>query len=368
MAVSINKNWLLLAAAIALGGGAFYLSNHAIHSRILEIEEEATRGKTLVPVVVASQPLSAGDLIGTGSVSVRQIPSEFVSRNMVTPDAYDSVDGQALLVDMDRGEPLQVSYTASRGGELFAATLKSGRRALTIDVDEISSISGMLRPGDRIDLMLTARAGDGGDGEDREMTFPMLSNIEVLATGRTRKGAAGGEASARGYAHVTLDVEPEDATRIIAAKAGGSLTAVLRAPGDHLRNPSEALSLADVVAGKASSRSRIGSGSGSGSGGGSVRTVEFLIGGSGSGGGVSHSPVLDSLMKDPLQRAQAESVARQMLAQGLGAGADAAAVRQAPRADPAAGIPAAGIPAAGVPATGLPSTPSTPSTPSASVQ
>lgn len=361
MAVSINKNWLLLAAAIALGGGAFYLSNHAIHSRIQEIEEEAARGKMLVPVVVASQPLSAGDLIGTGSVSVRQIPSEFVNRNMVTPDAYDRVDGQALLVDMDRGEPLQVSYTASRGGELFAATLKSGRRALTIDVDEISSISGMLRPGDRIDLMLTARAGDGVGGEERELTFPMLSNIEVLATGRTRKGAAGGEASARGYAHVTLDVEPEDATRIIAAKAGGSLTAVLRAPGDHLRNPSEALSLADVVAGKASGRSRMGSGSG----GGSVRTVEFLIGGSGSGGGVSHSPVLDSLMKDPLQRAQAESVARQMLAQGLGAGADAAAVRQAPRADPAAGIPAAGIPATGVPATGLPPTLSTPS---ASVQ
>lgn len=361
MAVSINKNWLLLAAAIALGGGAFYLSNHAIHSRIQEIEEEAARGKTLVPVVVASQPLSAGDLIGTGSVSVRQIPSDFVSRNMVTPDAYDRVDGQALLVDMDRGEPLQVSYTASRGGELFAATLKSGRRALTIDVDEISSISGMLRPGDRIDLMLTARAGDGAGGEEREMTFPMLSNIEVLATGRTRKGAAGGEASARGYAHVTLDVEPEDATRIIAAKAGGSLTAVLRAPGDHLRNPSEALSLADVVAGKASGRSRMGSGSG----GGSVRTVEFLIGGSGSGGGVSHSPVLDSLMKDPLQRAQAESVARQMLAQGLGAGADALAVRQAPRADPAAGVPATGIPATGVPATGLP--PSL-STPSASVQ
>lgn len=116
MAVSINKNWLLLAAAIALGGGAFYLSNRAINSRISEIEEAATRGKTLQAVVVANRPMHAGDVIDTGSVSVRQIPSDYVNRNMVTPETYDSIDGQALLVDMDRGEPLQISYTASRGG------------------------------------------------------------------------------------------------------------------------------------------------------------------------------------------------------------------------------------------------------------
>ena len=44
MAVSLNKNWLLLAGAIALGGLAFFLSNKAINSRITELEEEANRG------------------------------------------------------------------------------------------------------------------------------------------------------------------------------------------------------------------------------------------------------------------------------------------------------------------------------------
>ena len=303
MAVTINKNLLLLAAAIALGGAAFYLSNRAITSRISQIEEEATRGKTLQPVVVANRPLQAGEVIDTSSVSVRQIPAEFVNKNMVTPDSYDSVDGQALLVDMERGDPLQFSYTASRGGEIFAATLKSGRRALTIEVDEVSSISGMLRPGDHIDLMLTAQAGSGtAGGGSREVTFPLLSNVEVLATGQAQKGTAStAEANARAYAHVTLDVTPEDATRIITAKAGGRLTAVLRAPNDQRLNSSQALTIEDVVA--------PGTSGGIGAG----RGIEFLIGGAGGSGTINRTPVLDAVMHNPTQKMRAEAVAAQLM-------------------------------------------------------
>ncbi|WP_169728603.1 Flp pilus assembly protein CpaB [Comamonas composti] len=335
MAVSINKNWLLLAAAIALGAAAFYLSNRAITTRITEIEEEATRGKTLLGVVVANRPMRAGEVIDAGSVSVRQIPAEFVSRNMVTPDTYDGVDGQALVVDLDRGEALQVSHTASLGGEIFAATLKSGRRALTIDVDEISSISGMLRAGDRIDLMLTATAPVSGQtaGETRELTFPLLSNVEVIATGQQQKGVGTtNEAIARAYSHVTLDVLPEDATRIIAAKAGGHLTAVLRAPGDERGNPSMALTLDDVVAGISSGLT------------GSGRMVEFLIGGSGSGSAVSRTPVLDAVMKDPRKREQAESIARDMLESDSGAGVNARARAVGPQAAAASGTATTSLP------------------------
>lgn len=302
MAISINKNWLLLAAAIALGGAAFYLSNQAITSRITQIEEEASRGKTLVPVVVANRPMQSGEIIEPSAVSVRQIPAEYANQNMVTPDNFDNVVGQALLVDMGRGDALQISYTAGRGGEVFAATLQHGRRALTIEVDEISSISGMLRPGDTVDLMLTAQAGSAiSGGERKDVTFPLLSNVQVLATGQVQKGAAAsGESSARAYAHVTLDLSPEEATRVITAKSGGRLTAVLRSPNDHRINPSRPLSIDDVVASY-------------GGEGGSSRSVEFLIGGGGNGGSVSRTPVLDEVMRDPVQSAQAEELAKQML-------------------------------------------------------
>lgn len=303
MAVSINKNWLLLAGAIALGGLAFFLSNKAINSRISQLEEEATRGKTMVRVVVASRALNAGELIDSSVVSVRQIPSEFVNKTTVVPDTYDAVDGQALQVEVQRGEPLLTSYTASRGGTVFAAVIKAGRRALTLEVDEISSISGMLRPGDRIDLLLTARPPDHGNGAaGREVTFPMLSNIEVLATGQAQKARpAPGEAAASGFSHITLDVTPEESTRITVAKTAGKLTALLRSPGDRTANPSRSMTADDVVAslspGGADDSQR--------------RMVEFIIGGSGSSK-VTNSPVLDAALQDPNNRAIAERVAATM--------------------------------------------------------
>jgi len=209
----------------------------------------------------------------------------------VIPDTYDAVDGQPLTVEVQRGEPLMTTYTASRGGEIFAATLKDGRRALTIEVDEISSMSGMLRPGDRIDLMLTAKP-PGGDGNAKEFTFPMLSNVEVLATGQAQKGtASAGEAAARAYSHVTLNVTPQDATRVIAAKAGGKLTAVLRAPTDQVANPSPALTIDDVVASIA---------------------------------------MLDAALQDPNNRAIAERVAQAMAQGDMPAAAPAAMPAQPP--------------------------------------
>lgn len=305
MAVSINKNWLLLAGAIALGGLAFFLSNKAINSRISQLEEEATRGKTMVRVVVASRALGAGELIDSSVVSVREIPSEFVNKTTIVPDTYDAVDGQALQVDVQRGEPLLTSYTASRGGEVFAAIIKAGRRALTLEVDEINSISGMLRPGDRIDLLLTARPPEASTGgvAGREVTFPMLSNIVVLATGQAQKAKpAAGEAAAAGFSHITLDVTPEESTRIIVAKTAGKLTAVLRSPGDRGVNPSRSMTADDVIASlPQSDDSR-------------RRMVEFIIGGAsgGSAGKVSNSPMLDAALQDPNNRAIAERVAATM--------------------------------------------------------
>lgn len=313
MAVSINRNWLLLAGAIALGGIAFVLSNKAINSRITEIEEEAARGKTMVRVVVANRALGAGELIDSSVVSVREIPLEFVNKTTIVPDNYEMVDGQALQVDVQRGEPLLTSYTASRGGEVFAAAIKTGRRALTLEVDEINSISGMLRPGDRIDLLLTARPPEASPGGSagREITFPMLSNVEVLATGQAQKARpAAGAAAANGFSHITLDVTPEESTRIIVAKAAGKLTAVLRSPDDRAPNRSRSMTADDVIASLSPSDDT------------QRRMVEFIIGGGGSGGGannkVSSSPMLDVAIHEPNNVAIAERVASTLSAPSPG--------------------------------------------------
>lgn len=278
MAVKLNKNWLLLTGAIVIGAIAFFLSYSAINTKIKQLDEEATKGKVMASVVVASRNLQPGELINSSSVSLRKIPQEFINSSSITGDNFETVDGQGLLLAIKAGEPILTSYTVTRGGAYFSGTLKPGRRALTIEVDEISSISGMLRAGDKIDILVTAKQPKkiGIVAATDDMTFPLLSNLSVLATGQAQRGSGNATVT---YTHITLDVTPDEANSIIAAKTGGKMTAVLRSPTDELPNNSQIKTMANVVPSAQA---------------GEPKLVEYLVGGSGGSGAgiITQSPAL----------------------------------------------------------------------------
>lgn len=278
MAVKLNKNWLLLTGAIVIGAIAFFLSYSAINTKIKQLDEDATKGKVMASVVVASRNLQPGELINSSSVSLRKIPQEFINSSSITGDNFESVDGQGLLLAVKAGEPILTSYTVTRGGAYFSGTLKLGRRALTIEVDEISSISGMLRAGDKIDILVTAKQPKkiGIVTAAEDITFPLLSNLSVLATGQAQRGSGNATVT---YTHITLDVTPDEANSIIAAKTGGKMTAVLRSPKDELPNNSQIKTMANVVPSVLVSEPKL---------------VEYLVGGSGGSGAgiVTQSAVL----------------------------------------------------------------------------
>jgi pilus assembly protein CpaB len=100
-----------------------------------------------------------------------------------------------------------------------------GRRAITVPVDEINSISGMLEPGDMIDLYVSL------DYQGRKITLPLLQAVEVMATGqRAIDDPKSGER--REFTTVTLDTTPEQAQSVIVARDTGKITALLRNPQD----------------------------------------------------------------------------------------------------------------------------------------
>ena len=125
----------------------------------------------------------------------------------------------------------------------FARAVSRINRALTTEVDEVNSISGLLRPTDHIDLMVTAH-GTGKNSTD--VTFPLLTNVEVLATGQVTHKTEGGNAR-KTFTTITLSVNPTDAERIVVAKNSGRLTAVLRNPQDANANALTAMNINDVI-------------------------------------------------------------------------------------------------------------------------
>lgn len=241
-----HRNLLLMSTALLCGGIAVYAGSRYVDEQVAQERLRlAPAPRRTVEVVVATRQLEKGDVVAPEVMALRSVPVDYVPSGAVTPENFESLAGQMLLQPMRPGEVLS-AHAVTRGDELtFSSRLKPGIRALTISVDEINSISGMLQPGDRIDLLLTARPpAVGNSGETRqEATVPLLQNLLVMATGRQVRPGEDPEGGERQFSSVTVEVTPSQAKRLIVAQAAGRLTAMLRNPQDATPMDAAALDL-----------------------------------------------------------------------------------------------------------------------------
>lgn len=237
--IRANKNWLMLAAALILGLTAMWAAHFYIKTRIETAEASLRAGMAPIKVVVANRNLKPGMRVSAEAFAVREFPKTYVHQDAILPNQFPKAEGQRLIAPVDSGKPLLWAHLESGATPTFSAKLGQGRRALTVPVDEVNSISGMLVPGDRIDLILTlSREGKNAS----EVTFPLLQDVKVLATGtqvssRDDPDNKTHAAGLRRYTTVTLETSFEDANRIILARNIGKLTAVLRHPDDKQTHP-----------------------------------------------------------------------------------------------------------------------------------
>src|SRR5690606_18918337 len=138
--------------------------------------------------------------------------------------------GRAVAFDVKAGEMLMWSQMEGEKVPTFSTRIEAGRRAITVAVDEINSISGLLEPGDLIDLLVTV------DQQGEKVTVPLLQGVRVMATGqRSVDDPKSGER--RMYSTVTLNTDPLQAQNVVLAREAGRITALLRNPQDSTPLP-----------------------------------------------------------------------------------------------------------------------------------
>lgn len=217
-----RKTVFLMGFALLAGVFAALSAKQYIQNRIQEIEEQAK--VVTVPRIVAAYDLPVGTKIESAHVAVRDIPSDWVVSGSLKPEEFIYIEGQVITVALKRGDPLLWANTATVSKRPFSEKIHLGRRAVTMPVDSINSVSGMLVPGDLIDLYVSF------EYRQRQITAPLLQGVLVMATGRqSRQSEDGAESS---FSTVTLDTAPEDAAKLVAARQAGVITALLRNPND----------------------------------------------------------------------------------------------------------------------------------------
>lgn len=218
----IPRPLVLGSLALVIGlVAAVFLALH-VHERVRQAEEQARL--PMVERIVAANDLPAGTRLLSEHLAVRQFPAQWVGRDTLPAARYAELEGRLLTAPLRAGDAIATAHVR-RPQSSFSAQLAPGRRAITLPVDQVNSLSGLLQPGDLIDLYVSF------DYQRKRLTAPLLQGVLVLATGQ-ETGLDGLEQAGQSYSTVTLDAAPDDVVKLVAARQAGSLTAILRHPED----------------------------------------------------------------------------------------------------------------------------------------
>jgi pilus assembly protein CpaB len=214
---------------------------------------EVSAAKT--PVVVASQDIPAATKITAEMVTLKSI-----SADAVLPEVFlktEDVIGKITRVPVVAGEQVIPSRVAATGTAItdienppLAYVVPEGMRAVSISVSSEIAASGLIRPGDFVDVILTVQSGDESESRNvrDQIARTILQNAQVLSIGRNVALPSAGDQSAPPVSDegadadadagtVTLAVSPVHGEVLTVAETcgtnfGGRLALALRAFGD----------------------------------------------------------------------------------------------------------------------------------------
>jgi Flp pilus assembly protein CpaB len=196
----------------------------------LERLENEVQGGAKVALLVASEDIALGAGLTEKLVAVREVPEAYIDSRQIRASDAKKVIGARVSSALKANDAVLWSDLASGAGRtrVLSALVERGQRAVAIDL-KAGDFDGLLRPGDRVDVLLTERSRDGAVGA----TSLLVQNLLVLAVGADLGKAddTTKRLPARAGA-VTLSASVEAAQLITQARERGQLSLTLRNSDD----------------------------------------------------------------------------------------------------------------------------------------
>ena len=211
-----SRVFIMLIIALVFAGGAAWVAYRWVES---QPGQKASVSMEVVPVVVAAIEIPFGTKIDKSHVKVSNFPKGSVP--------------EAAFIDKEKviGKIVQRKYIANEvllepqvkdylGGSTLSALITEGMRAVSVRVNDVVGVAGFIAPGNKVDIIATRSKGS---------TYPLLSNVKVLAIGQL---ASPDQAKPAVVNSLTLELTPEEARKVVDAGRKGSLYFTLRNPLD----------------------------------------------------------------------------------------------------------------------------------------
>jgi len=189
-----------------------------------------------VRMLVAARPLSIGTLLKDDDLREMEVAGDTVPEGAFVggPESRAELRGALLRRFVDPNTPIiTTDVLRPRDRGFLAAVLRPGTRAISIGVDVVTGASGLIWPGDEVDLILTQNLNTGEQGREspgrRVVGETILSAVRVIAVDQQISHSGSDATVGRVVARtVTLEVTPEQAERVAVATQLGRISLVVR--------------------------------------------------------------------------------------------------------------------------------------------
>lgn len=206
-----------LSAIASVGLGFLYTQR---------LEAEVSGGPR-TSVLVAAEDIPIGAVLSEKMLAIRELPRAYIESRHIFAKDTQRVVGKRVTEGIKANEALLGSdVTKFSEHKQLSAVVANGMRAISIE-GRAADFDGLLRPGDRVDVLLSQAAGDFGGA-----TITLLQSLLVLSVGGTLERSDGNARTYSRGATVTVSTTVEQAQVLTEAMRRGKLTLTLRNTDD----------------------------------------------------------------------------------------------------------------------------------------
>jgi len=214
-----SRVWITLGGALGSGLLAGYLALVYVSDEPVALRAAEPRG---TQVVVAARDLPTGHMVTREDLELIDWPSNNVPEGFFRQPG--EVIGRGVITTVRRNEALLATKVADKaaGGGLSIA-IPVGKRAVSVEVDQVIGVAGFVLPGTRVDVLVTVMPNAQ---RNETTTRIVLQNILVLTADQSYQENPAGEP--KNVTVVTLLVTPREAETLTLSATEGKIQLALR--------------------------------------------------------------------------------------------------------------------------------------------
>lgn len=184
-------------------------------------------------IYVAARDIPLNEVLTAQLLKLEQWPKDKVPPGSITK--LEEIEGRRCRTRLYAGEAILKNKLFGKGQGDFGGTsaqIPVGMRAVPVRVDAVSGASGLILPGDRVDLIVHLMPNPAA-GIKEPTTRTVLQNIKVFAVDTvTDLEKVDGEGKSIQAKTISLLVTPAQAQKVTLATELGQVRLIMRSPED----------------------------------------------------------------------------------------------------------------------------------------